>query len=166
MLRIFRGVLVAAVVVGLFAGCAETPDGATRMVLVYFVRGETLAAATRTVASDAEAPERAMSELVEGPEAGERLQTAIPSETLLRGVAIDNGVATVDLSRSFEGGGGSLSIRLRVAQVVYTLTQFQTIQRVAFALDGTAVEAIGGEGIVVRPPVGQAAFQDLAPPRR
>ena len=57
-------------------------------------------------------------------------------------------------------------MRLRVAQVVYTLTQFPTIQRVAFALDGTPVEAIGGEGVVVWPPVGRAAFQDLAPLRR
>jgi len=47
----------------------------------------------------------------------------------------------------------------RVAQVVYKVTQFPAVQRVAFLLDGKPVSAIGGEG-VVDPPVTRAAFPD------
>jgi hypothetical protein len=51
----------------------------------------------------------------------------------------------------------------RVAQIVYTLTQFPTVERVAFRLDGEPVEAIGGEGVLVDPPVGRAAFEEVTP---
>jgi hypothetical protein len=54
-------------------------------------------------------------------------------------------------------------MRGRVAQVVHTLTQFPSIRRVRFAIDGEPVEAIGGEGVVVDPPVDRADFEDLAP---
>jgi germination protein M len=81
----------------------------------------------------------------------------------LLGLSIADGVATVDLSGSFAEGGGSLSMQARVAQVVYTLTQFPTVERVAFRLDGQPVEAIGGEGVLVDPPVGRADFEDVTP---
>ena len=90
--------------------------------------------------------------------------TTIPSGTALRSVALAHGLLTVDLSRRFQAGGGSLSMQLRVAQVVYTATQFSSVKRVAFRLDGHPVEAIGGEGVIVKPPVGRAAFEAQAPP--
>ena len=37
----------------------------------------------------------------------------------------------------------------RLAQVVYTLTQFPTVDRVAFQLDGEPVTVFSGEGIVL-----------------
>ncbi len=52
---------------------------------------------------------------------------------------------------------------LRVAQVVYTLTQFPTVARVAFRLDGEPVDAIGGEGVVVSPPVDRSDFEAQTP---
>jgi germination protein M len=50
-----------------------------------------------------------------------------------------------------------------VAQVVCTLTQFATIRSVAFRIDGEPVKAIGGEGVVVNPPVGRADFEGVMP---
>ena len=38
-------------------------------------------------------------------------------------------------------------MQLRVAEVVFTLTQFDTVETVSIELDGEAVEFIGGEGI-------------------
>ena len=135
-------------------------------VRAYFVRDGRMGVATRTVERTTGVAAAALRELLAGPDAGERaggLQNAVPQGTRLLGVTIDNGTATVDLSREFESGGGSTSMLLRVAQVVHTLTQFPTVQRVRFEIEGEPVEAIGGEGVVVSPPVGRAAFEEQTP---
>jgi germination protein M len=72
-------------------------------------------------------------------------------------------VATVNLSKEFESGGGSESMQARLAQVTYTLTQFPTVTGVRFQLDGAAVTAFGGEGIVLDQPVGRDDFRDQLP---
>lgn len=145
-----------------------TTSEAEHMTLrLYFVRDERVGVATRDVARTQGVAAAAVRELLAGPDAVERaggLQTAIPAGTDVRGVSVSNGVATVDLSGAFASGGGSTSMQLRVAQVVYTLTQFPTVRRVAFELDGEPVDAIGGEGVVVSPPVGRAAFEEQTPP--
>jgi Immunoglobulin-like domain of bacterial spore germination/Sporulation and spore germination len=89
--------------------------------------------------------------------------TAIPPETRLLGIDLDAGVATVDLSSEFESGGGSRSMFLRLAQVVYTVTQFETVNAVRFRLDGEPVEVFSGEGIVLDGPVGRRDYEDLLP---
>lgn len=99
-----------------------------------------------------------------GPSAESGYDTAIPEGTELLGITSEGRVATVDLSSEFESGGGSLSMRMRVAQVVYTLTQFRAIEGVSFAIDGEPVTAIGGEGVIVDPPRTRADYYDFAPP--
>jgi germination protein M len=138
----------------------------TTSLRVYLVRGEHVGVSTREVERTRAVAAAAMRELLEGPDSDDRagqLDTAIPAGTELRSVAIADGTATVDLSPQFQAGGGSTSMALRVAQIVYTLTQFPTVARVAFRIDGEPVDAIGGEGIVVSPPVGRAAFEDQTP---
>jgi hypothetical protein len=49
-------------------------------------------------------------------------------------------------ARKFEQGSGSSAEFLRLAQVVYTLTQFETIDRVSCQLEGEPVELFGGHG--------------------
>lgn len=135
-------------------------------VRVYFIRGEKIAVGpARTVAAAAPA-KGAVEQLLLGPTKADKalgLGTTIPSGTKLNGVAIRGGTATVDMSRRFESGGGSLSMLLRVTEVVCTLTQFPSIKRVAFKLDGRLVKSIGGEGIMVSPPVTRANFEDQLP---
>ena len=145
----------------------ETDEGAEELALrVYFVRDERVGVAGRRVERTQAVAQAALRELLEGPDDADRqagLSSSIPTGTELRGIAIADGVATVDLSRRFESGGGSLSMQLRVAQVVYTLTQFPTVERVAFRIDGRDVDAIGGEGVTVAPSVGRADFEDVTP---
>ncbi len=141
----------------------EEPAAETIDVLVYLVRGETLGVTSREVPATEAVATAAIGELLSGPtdrdvEAG--LSTAIPEGTTSGGVSIADGTATVDLSSEYESGGGTLSMQMRVAQVVYTLTQFDTVERVAFMIDGAPVEAIGGEGIMVAPPVTREDFAD------
>ncbi len=91
------------------------------------------------------------------------LETQIPEGTQLLGLEISDGVATVDLSSEFQSGGGSLSMRMRVAQVVYTLTQFDSVDGVLFEIDGEPVDAIGGEGVMVDTPQTRKDYEDLLP---
>lgn len=72
-----------------------------------------------------------------------RLSTAVPGSTLLRGIEILNGIATVDLSGDF-GSGNPRDLVFRQAQVVYTLTQFPSVDRVEFRLEGEPMAAIEG----------------------
>ena len=140
----------------------EEPEGTTGVTL-YLVRGETLGVAVREVPETVAVARVALEELLAGPtdqEAEVGLATEIPEGTRLNDVVVTDGVATVDLSPEFESGGGSLSMQLRVAQVVYTLTRFPSVESVAFMIDGQPVEAIGGEGVMVDPPVTRAAFAD------
>jgi spore germination protein GerM len=110
----------------------------------------------------------ALTALLAGPNDGElgarpAMYTAIPAGTRLLGLRIDAGIATVNLSREFESGGGSASVLGRLAQVVFTLTQFPTVQGVKFELDGVPVEVFSGEGVVLTEPVGREDYDDQLP---
>lgn len=109
----------------------------------------------------------AVNELLKGPTASESSNgwgTAIPAGSQLLGIDIANGVATVDLSKEFESGGGSLSARLRLAQLVYTLTEFQTVQSVALEIEGRPATTFSSEGIVIDGPMTRDEFEDVMAP--
>jgi len=91
------------------------------------------------------------------------MYTSIPEGARFLGLKIDNGIATVNLSREFESGGGSASVLGRLAQVVYTLTQFPTVSGVKFELDGVPVTVFSGEGVSLTDPVGRRDYTDQLP---
>jgi germination protein M len=92
-----------------------------------------------------------------------QLSTAVPDGTSLLGISIKDGVATVDLSREFESGGGSASSMYRLGQVVYTLTQFSTVRAVLFQIEGRTVTTFGPEGIQLDGPQGRNEFEQQLP---
>ena len=51
----------------------------------------------------------------------------------------------------------------RLAQVVYTLTQFPTVDGVEFRLDGEPVDTFSGEGIVLDGPQTRKDYEDQLP---
>lgn len=92
--------------------------------------------------------------------------TEIPEGTRLNGVEVAGGVATVDVSGDFENAAAlPRSQALRIAQVVYTLTEEGTgIGGVRFEIDGVPQEAIGGAQLGTIPgPVTRADYEDFAP---
>ncbi|MFJ9908839.1 GerMN domain-containing protein [Streptomyces sp. NPDC101152] len=143
----------------------STPAARTVRTAVYFLHGEKVSPAPRTVTAPTTAT-GALRALLAGPSSFERRQgrtTAIPSGTRLRSLVIHDRVATVDLSGRYDDGGGSLSMRARLAQVVFTATRFSGVQKVRFEIDGKAVRQFGGEGVVLNGPVGRADFEDVSP---
>ena len=136
----------------------------TVTVNFYFMRGEKIAATSRAVAKTQAVGAAATQLLLAGPgekEAG--MTTAIPAGTKFLGLDIKNGTATVDLSKEYASGGGSLSMMMRLAQVVFTLTQFPSVKGVSFMLDGKAIDVLGGEGIIIDHPMTRADYEDLSP---
>jgi hypothetical protein len=130
---------------------------------IYLLRDGLVAPVRRSVASTPAVARAALDELAAGPTADERrngLETAIPDDTEILDVSLEDGTGTVDLAGTFADlDGGSMDAR--VAQVVATLTQFPTVERVVFRLDGEPVATIGG--VTVDPPVGRGAIEELTP---
>jgi germination protein M len=157
---------------------AEPADDAeTTAVTLYYLApggeephrpGPFLIAVQREIPSTPRIALATLRELFDGPSSAdaaliEGISTAVPASALVLDVAIDDGVATVDLSREFESGGGSLSMFARLAQVVYTVSQWPTVDEVAFELDGQPVTVFSGEGIVLDGPVARDDYVDLLP---
>jgi hypothetical protein len=95
-------------------------------VVVYFVRDGKMGAAGRVVPKTPAIGSAALDELVAGPTADEQaagLSSALPAGTTVASLDVSDGLATVKLSKALDP--------LATAQVVFTLTHFPTVKRVA-----------------------------------
>jgi sporulation and spore germination protein/immunoglobulin-like protein involved in spore germination len=160
-----------------------TPAPSTMIVRAYFllqdpfnggevVNEPALVPVLRTVPKSPATATAAMKSLLAGPSAKERaampkIVTLIPAGSKLLGIEISGGLATVDLSAEFASlsaddatDGGVFSLRGRLAQVVYTLSQFTTVDRVAFKLEGKPVKVFTSEEVVLDKPVTRATYRD------
>jgi hypothetical protein len=147
------------------AGGTTTTPADGHVVRAYFLRDERVGPVGRDVTGEGVA-QGALAALLEGPDSTEAeagFSSAIPAGTELLGVTVEDGVATVDLSEQFASGGGSLSMQARVAQVVFTATQFPTVDAVTFKLDGEPLTVLGGEGLLLDEPQTRGDWEALAP---
>jgi germination protein M len=102
-----------------------TTPNQTIAVKVYFLRDGKIAAAQRIVPATQAVGRAALDALLEGPTSAERaagLSNGVSAGTTYRNLAIANGVAGLELTRSLDARGR--------AQLVYTLTQFPTVRAV------------------------------------
>lgn len=147
------------------AGAATTSPAAPLVqVSAYFVQNEKMVTAHREVPGALAVGEAAVNALLAGPTASEMaagFSSDIPAGTSFLGLTIKEGVATIDLSSAYASGGGSLTMFLRLAQVVYTLTQFPTITSVVFSLDGKPVTVFSGEGLVLDHPQTRSDYEEV-----
>lgn len=124
-----------------------------------------LVAVHRETTAD-DVPAAAVEALLAGPtaeEAADGISVDIPAGTVLHGVDVADGTATVDLSGEFESGGGSLAMFSRLATLTYTLTGLEGIDEVVLELDGEPVEVFSSEGIVIDGPLTRDDYTDLLP---
>jgi germination protein M len=142
------------------------PAEDTMKVRVYYSQNEKICALARVVPKSDAVGATAMKALLEGPTTQEKaaeIVSNIPDGTAFLGLEIKDGIATVDLSKEYASGGGSLSMAMRLAEVVFTLTQFPTVEGVNFRLDGQAIDVFGGEGIILDHPVDRSDYEELSP---
>jgi germination protein M len=108
-----------------------------------------------------------MAALLAGPDQAERaaqMSSAVPTGSRLLHLSIASGIARADFNTQFASGAGALSAIARVDQVVYTLTQFPTVQKVLFLVNGKVARTFTSEGLVFGHPVGRADERSLLPP--
>jgi|GEM_PF-1667165 len=146
---------------------ADAPE--TLTVMLYFASaGENAMGIQREIAYTQAVAGAAMEELLAGLTDDElavwpALSSEVPQGTELLGLTIDNGVASVDLSDEFDDGGGSFSVTARVAQVVYTLCQFDSVDSVEFYMEGELIELFTGEGLEFDGPQTPEDYYGLLP---
>ncbi len=109
----------------------------------------------------------AMTQLLAGPTTAERqsvpsISTSIPAGVRLLGLSIDQDIATVDLSAEFDATDDSAAVALRVAQVVFTLSRFDSVAEVLFRQEGEPVVIQTGDGSLVSRPVGIWDYLEFA----
>lgn len=125
---------------------APEPEEIPARGTIYFISGRHLEPATVELQPVLDSMEEALLvALFQGPQA-EGLTSEIPDGSRLNGVEVTGGLATVDVSEDFERAAPPRSQALRIAQVVYTLTEPETgIGGIRFQVEGQPQEAIGGE---------------------
>ncbi len=113
----------------------------------------------------------ALSALLEGPtttddELRPGISSAIPYGTELLGVTADQTGGeprvTINFNTTFESGGGTFSMGARLAQVVYTATQFG-YPSVEFEINGEPVDVFSSEGLVLDGPQSRDDYRDFLP---
>ncbi|HEX7254966.1 MAG TPA: Gmad2 immunoglobulin-like domain-containing protein [Gaiellaceae bacterium] len=118
---------------------SSVPGEAPALVALYFLQDGKVWPEQRGIVSGPAIATTTIQQLFEGTESD--LTTAIPPETRLRSLGIDREVASLELSPALTDPAAR-------AQIVYTLTQFESVKRVSFN---------GG------PPVGRGAFEEQTP---
>lgn len=109
----------------------------------------------------------AIEQLLAGPTEDEvrsfpAITTAIPDGVRLLGLTISEGIASIDFSREFEATDDSASVAVRAAQVVFTLSRFDSVAEVLFRQDGVPVSIQTGSGELTDRPVGIWDYLDFA----
>lgn len=148
-------------------GTEAAATGTTTRQEVTFVLRARLHTVNRRISAEQPPAEALLRALLEGPtrrEIDRGIETMIPTTTKLLGVFLDEErIAHVDLSGEFQSAAPSETIVLRVAQVVWTLTEQPDILGVRFAIDGEPVTAVNAAGEPIDRPAARSDFQTLAP---
>ncbi len=121
---------------------------------IYYVEQQT----TLRVANLEQAIHASLEILIQGPE-DSRLVSAIPPETKLLSVKVEGDDIFLNFSQEFASGGGSTSMLGRITQVLYTVTSHNESARVWIALEGEALETLGGEGLILDQPLSRESFE-------
>ena len=136
---------------------------ATSRVKIYLPDAEgKLTAVSRQVTAPATAAKAVVS-LFNGPteQEADALHSAVTTGTKLLGIdGPTDGLVTLDLSHHLLDITGRQQI-LALAQVVYTVTELPSVDRVLFQIDGESVEVPNGNGKLTASPLGRLSYRDL-----
>ena len=102
-------------------------------------------------------------ELIAGPTQWEKtkkgLSSEIPIATKILSIREGDNNILIDLSSTFESGGGAESTEIRVRQLIKT-AQANTKLPVYLYINGKQADVIGGEGIMIKQPLTENSLDD------
>ena len=105
----------------------------------------------------------AIKELLSAPSSWEKskkgLSSEIPAGTKILSIREGANTILIDLSPSFESGGGAESTYIRVHQLIKT-AQANTKLPVYLYINGKQADVIGGEGIMIKQPLSEKSLDD------
>lgn len=144
------------------------PAGDMTVMLYWVSAGENALGVQRELPASEAVATAAIEALIAGPTDQElttwpAISSAIPAGTRLLGLTVADGIAKIDLSSEFESGGGTFGVTARLAQVVYTLDQFPTIDSVEFYIEGKKVTIFSSEGLELNRPQTLDDYDQLLP---
>jgi len=127
---------------------AQEP-GETIIVRLWFSdsQGQKLLVEEREISKVEGIARATINELIKGPSMDSDLLPTIPVGTVLRDINVkSDGLIIVDFSKELITNhiGGSTAETLTVYSIVNTLTQFPTVDRVQFLVEGQYVETLTG----------------------
>ena len=101
----------------------------------------------------------AIKNLLAGPDVSDKVRTLIPSGTKLIGASVKNGVATLNFNEAFvfNQNFGNDGYSAQLQQIVYTATEFSTVNSVQFLIEGEKKDFLV-EGLWIGSPLSRANF--------
>jgi len=156
----------------LAAGLEHTDNGtkekqAHRKTVLFFVHVENdgkivKRAVNRELAKTGSPMTAALTALFKGPTAQEAKQgfrSFIPPATRLLSAYVKNGTAVINLSEEFQFNQyGIEAYQAQLAQIVFTVCEFPTVDAVQFLIEGEKKQYLGGEGVWVGSPLSVNSF--------
>lgn len=156
-MRIFKNSAVLVLLLGLMLllpGCSQTkpptpepaPPVAQKMDLaVYYLKNSDtdlyLVREVHQVDKSAEVAQAALNELIKGTPITTGAYRVLPADTKILGIKIDQGLATVDFSAEvLKANVGASGEALGITSIVNTITEFPTVQKVSFTVDGSVAK--------------------------
>ena len=106
--------------------------------------------------------EFAIKELISSPSKWEKskgLSSEIPANTKILSIREGDNNILIDLSSSFESGGGAESTYIRVSQLIKTANA-NTKLPVFLYINGRQASVIGGEGIMIKQPLNERSLDE------
>jgi hypothetical protein len=149
------------------ASPASSPQGTLTLEVWLDAHGERLSLVHRTVPATQAVGTASLEALLEGPsdeDIAQGIGTEIPPGTELLGLSITDGVATVNLSNDYFSGGSAVSEWIRLGQVVFTISQFGSVDGgVEIQLDGDPIRPFGIDGSFLDRPWIREDFEGIVP---
>jgi germination protein M len=106
----------------------------------------------------------ALQALVSGPLPAEQsrgFRTLIPAGTRIEDVRVLGHTAVVSFNEAFRFNSyGKDGLEAQLRQIVFTATEFGTVQNVQVLIGGKATDYLGPEGIRIRDPLTRRSFED------
>ncbi|HOO72884.1 MAG TPA: GerMN domain-containing protein [Spirochaetota bacterium] len=130
-------------------------------VKIYFIRLDEktekfyLASVARKVRGNSMLKDT-LDELIKGPSTAEERKgylSAVPETLKIRKVSVSNRTALVDFNSAIETGAAGNVLIHRIDQIVYTATQFDTVDSLVIMVDGKRKNSLGGDGLSISGPL-------------